>query len=154
MHIGDFLSYVLVDISASDKTRLLNDLASQAAAAVNLPVDRISSELLKREQLGSTGTGGGVAIPHARLPELKKPFGMLVRLSKAIPFDAVDEQPVDIVFLLLLPTAPAGEQLNALASVARRLRDTDCLRRVRAAADTREIYDVVVRAPNSLRANG
>jgi PTS system nitrogen regulatory IIA component len=146
MSIKDFLSpdCVTVDVRESDKARLLHELARQAAIALNLPADRISSELLKREALGSTGTGGGTAIPHARIPELKKPFGMLARLRQAIKFDAVDDQPIDIVFLLLLPTAPASEQLNALASVARKLRNPDCLRRVRRAASASELFGIMV----------
>jgi PTS system nitrogen regulatory IIA component len=146
MDIKDFFSPddAMVDVRASDKARLLQELAGRSATALNLAADRISTELLKREELGSTGTGGGVAIPHARIPEVKKPFGMLVRLRQAIKFDAIDGQPVDIVFLLLLPASPAGEQLTALASVARKLRDPDSVRRLRRAADSAELYGVMV----------
>ena len=73
-------------------------------AALGLPADQILDALLKREALGSTGTGGGIAIPHARLRGVSKPFGLLVRLARAIDFDAMDGRPVDIVCLLLLPT--------------------------------------------------
>jgi PTS system nitrogen regulatory IIA component len=107
----------------------------------------ISTELLKRENLGSTGTGGGVAVPHARLPDLKQPFGTLVRLKHAIDFDAIDGNPVDIVFLLLLPAEPPGDALNALASVARRLRDPESLRRLRGAADDAELYRAIQSGP-------
>jgi PTS system nitrogen regulatory IIA component len=146
MVISDFLSPAdaLVDVRASNKRRLLQELASRAAAALELPADRICSELLKREDLGSTGTGGGIAIPHARLPEIKKPFGMLVRLKQPIAFDAIDDQPVGIVFLLLLPVASAGEQLAALAVVARKLRDARCVRRLRDAADAAELFQAMV----------
>jgi PTS system nitrogen regulatory IIA component len=146
MDIKDFLSpeHAAIDVRASDKARLLHELADRAATAVGLPADRIATELLKREELGSTGTGGGVAIPHARLPELKGPFGIVVRLRQPIKFDAIDDLPVDLVFLLLLPAAPAGEQLNALASVARKLRDPNSLHRLRRAADDVELYDAMV----------
>jgi PTS system nitrogen regulatory IIA component len=142
MEIKDFLrpGNVLVDLRAADKRRLLQDIAARAAAIVNVPADRIASELMKREALGSTGTGGGIAIPHARLPELKKPFGMLMRLRQAIDFEAVDEKPVDIVFLLLAPAAAAGEQLNALACVARKLRDPASVHALRDAADGAALY--------------
>ena len=130
---------------ASDKAHLLRDLSDQAAKTLNLPADRIYAELMKREDLGSTGTGGGVAIPHARMPEVKSPFGILVRLQQAIDFKAVDGNPVDIVFLLLLPTSTAGDQLTELASVARKLRDPNSLRRLRRAADGLELYDAMVR---------
>ena len=148
MHIKDFLSPsdALVDVRAADKDRLLQELAERAATALHLPADRIASELRKREDLGSTGTGGGVAIPHARMAEVKKPFGVLVRLRQPIAFDAIDGEPVDMVFLLLLPAAAAGEQLNALASVARKLRDPMSLRRLRQAADGAELHAIMVQA--------
>src|SRR5262252_9390773 len=142
MEIKDFLSPTdaLINMRVSDKTRLLHELAARAAASLNLAADRISVELLKREHLGSTGTGGGVAIPHARIPDLKKPFGILVRLRNPIDFDAIDGKPVDVIFLLLLPTQSQGDQLNALASVARKLRDPESVRRLRCADDAAELY--------------
>src|SRR5215831_1538501 len=136
MEIKDFLlpTDALIKATASDKRRLIQELAARAASFLNLAPDRICVELLKRESLGSTGTGGGVAIPHARIANLKKPFGTLVRLKHAIDFDAIDGKPVDIVFLLLLP-AQSGDPLNALASVARKLRDPVSVQRLRSAAD-------------------
>jgi PTS system nitrogen regulatory IIA component len=95
--------------------------------------------LVKREALGSTGMGGGMAIPHARLAGLSKPFGLLARLDQGIDFDAVDGEPVDIVFLLLLPEASDAD-INALACVARKLRDTQVLAAVRRAKDARGIF--------------
>jgi PTS system nitrogen regulatory IIA component len=146
MNIKDFLSpsYAMVDVRAPDKAYLLQELARRAGAALDLAADRIFTELMRREELGSTGTGGGVAIPHARMPEVKKPFGMFVRLVHAIKFDSIDGQLVDVVFLLLLPATPAGEQLNALACVARKLRDSDMVRRLRRAADGAELHSVMV----------
>jgi len=142
MIVTDFLSPTdaLVDVRASGKRRLLQELATRAATALGLSADRICGELLKREELGSTGTGGGIAIPHARMPEIKKPFGMLVRLKRPIKFDAIDNLTVDIVFVLLLPIAPADEQLTALAIVARKLRNVDCVHRLRDAGDADHLY--------------
>lgn len=142
MDIGDFLSAndAISDIRARDKTLLLKELCARAAAALKLDAEGISGEIFKREELGSTGVGGGVAIPHARVQGLKAPFGVLARLQKPIDFNAIDGKPVDIVFLLLLPAAPAGEQLNALASVARRLRDPDAVRALRGASDNAALY--------------
>src|SRR5262249_25924119 len=110
MNIKEFLSPndTLVDVRASDKTRLLQELGRRAAATLNLAVERISAEILKREELGSTGTGGGVAIPHARIQGLNTSFGILARLNKPIDFESIDGRPVDLVFLLLLPANPAG----------------------------------------------
>jgi PTS system nitrogen regulatory IIA component len=145
MNIKEFLSPddTLADVRASDKTRLLQELAHRAATSLNLAAEQISGEILKREALGSTGTGGGVAIPHARIQGLHRSFGILARLNKPIDFEAIDGRPVDLVFLLLLPANPAGEQLSALASVARKLRDPGCLRRLRSAGGTAGLYDAI-----------
>jgi PTS system nitrogen regulatory IIA component len=142
MEIRDFLSpdCAVTALRVSDKNRLLLDLAQRAATMLGLPAEQVSAALLKREELGSTGTGGGVAIPHARLPGIGKPFGLLARLDKAIDFDAVDGRKVDVVFLLLLPANAQGEQLNALAAAARALRDPDTMRNVRGAADGAALY--------------
>jgi nitrogen PTS system EIIA component len=142
MKISDFLSStdVTTDVVASDKHKLLEELARNAGAVLDVPPDHILSELLKREELGSTGMGGGVAIPHARFYQVEKPFGMLARLRKPIDFDAVDGNPVDTVFLLLLPDAPAGERLGALACIARKLRNPAIIAALRRARDSAEIY--------------
>jgi nitrogen PTS system EIIA component len=142
MKISDFLSSIAVvtDAVATDKPALLEEMAHKAGAVLNIPPDYILSELLKREELGSTGMGGGVAIPHARFQQITKPYGMLVRLKKPIDFDAVDGKPVDTVFLLLLPDVAAGEPLGALASTARKLRDPVTMAAVRLARDGAEIY--------------
>ena len=146
MKISDFLSptEVLINIRAADKQQLLQELARRAAATVNVPADRIASELFKREELGSTGMGAGVAIPHARFQELKKPFGLLAKLKPPMNFDAIDGQPVDIVFILLLPAAAEGEQLGALASAARKLRSGDDLNKIRRAKNASELYTALI----------
>jgi len=142
MKIPEFLAptETLVNIRASDKETLLEQLAQKAAGKVKLRDDEILSALLKRETLGSTGMGNGVAIPHARFPGIEKPFGMVARLKQPIDFDAIDGQPVDVVFLLLLPAASEGEQLGALACVARKLRTADDLVRLRRAKTASELY--------------
>jgi nitrogen PTS system EIIA component len=152
--IKDFLSPAdcTVDLRAPDKMRLLQDLARRAAAALTLPPERVVGEIVKREELGTTGMGQGVAIPHARMPEIKKPFGILARLKRAIDFEAIDGKPVDMVFLLLLPTAAEGDQLNALAGVARKLRDPDTLRGLRDAADGAELFRAMTQQEELKRA--
>jgi PTS system nitrogen regulatory IIA component len=149
MEIKEFLtpSDVLVGVRALDKARLLQDLCRRAASILKIDADKITADILKREELGSTGMGAGVAVPHARIADVKKPFGILARLKSAIEFDSIDRQPVDLVFLLLLPTASAGEQLNALALVARRLRDADAMLNARHAADPSGLYAAVVQSP-------
>ena len=143
MKIDDFLAAnnVAVDVAAADKKKLLSELSRRAGAIVDVLPDRLCAELAKREELGSTGMGGGVAIPHARFHQVTKPFGMLLRLRKPLDFDAVDGEPVDIVFLLLLPeAAPTGDQLGALASIARKLRNPKIAATLRGARDSAEMY--------------
>jgi len=145
MKIKDFLSAsdVALDVRASDKASLLRDLAARAATALNLSADAVASEIQKRDELGSTGIGSGISIPHARFRELMEPFGLLVRLRQPIEFDAIDGQPVDIVFLLMLPATSQLDQLNALAAVARKLRDREVLRKLRSATSRTELYRAV-----------
>jgi nitrogen PTS system EIIA component len=147
MKISDFLSpsNVMIDVAAADKQKLLLALARKAGAVVDVPPEQILAELQKREELGSTGVGGGVALPHARFHQVSRPTGMLLRLRKPIDFDAVDEEPVDIVFLLLLPEASEGEQLGALAAIARKLRNPEITAALRDADDGAEMYQVLVR---------
>jgi PTS system nitrogen regulatory IIA component len=145
MKISDFLSPAQVrsDVRANDKSRLLEQLSMEAAGEVGLAADEVVREIAKREELGSTGVGNGVALPHARLQGLKAPFGLLARLRHGIDFDAIDDQPVDIVFLLLLPEAGESLKGNALACVARALRDAEMLRELRSARDPETLFRVV-----------
>ena len=146
MRISDFLSAdnVAIDAAAADKKKLLSELARRAGAIVDVLPERLLAELTKREELGSTGMGGGVAIPHARFHQVTKPFGMLFRLRKPLDFDAVDGEPVDIVFLLLLPeAAAASDQLGALALVARNLRNAKAADALRKAQNSAEMYRIL-----------
>ncbi|MEH2562764.1 PTS sugar transporter subunit IIA [Bradyrhizobium sp. AZCC 2289] len=145
MKISDLLSPadVTIDVRASNKALLLKEFATRAAAGLGLPADRVASYLLKREELGSTGIGKGVAIPHARLPDLQRPCGLLAKLKQPIEFDAIDGQAVDILFVLLLPAAAETEALAALALVARTLRPPENLARLRAAKTASELYSAI-----------
>jgi nitrogen PTS system EIIA component len=145
LNISDFLSNrdVLIGVSASDKVRLLRQLSTDAANELGLDPNNVSEAVARREALGSTGVGIGVALPHARVSNLKQPFGLLARLKHGIDFEAVDDQPVDIVFLLLIPEAADSAQLNALACIARKLRDPEALRDVRRAADRESLFEAV-----------
>jgi PTS system nitrogen regulatory IIA component len=145
MKISDFLapSDVVINIPAVDKAGLLNELARRAASALGLSADAVATEIEKRDELGSTGIGGGVSIPHARLREVKRPFGFFALLKNPIEFAAVDGEPVDLVFLLLLPAASQLDQLEALAAVARKLRDRGALQKLRSATTTTEFYRAV-----------
>ena len=137
-------AHTLINLRGTDKTSLIRDLSARAAASLDLPAERISDELLKREALGSTGTGGAIAIPHARMPELKKPFGILALLQNPVDFNAIDGNPVDIVFLILLPASSQKDPLNTLASIARKLRNPESVQRIRRAADASALYRALV----------
>jgi PTS system nitrogen regulatory IIA component len=145
MKISDFLSpaHIMIDLRASDKGRLLEQLSAQAAAAVGLAAADVAREITNREKLGSTGVGNGVALPHARLPGLKAPFGLLARLRHLIDFDAIDGEPVDIVVVLLLPESDNSTKGNALACIARALRPAETLRKIRGAPDREALFQVV-----------
>jgi len=148
MKISDFLlpSQVMIDVKASDKERLLEQLSMEAADVAGLPADEVAREIAKREELGSTGVGNGVALPHARLTSLKAPFALFARLRHGIDFDAIDGEPVDIVVLLLIPESGDSAKGNALACVARALRDTETLRKVRSAPDREALYRIIADA--------
>ena len=146
MKISDLLSPkdVLVDVRTSNKRQLLQEFAARAANSLGLRVDQVAPYLIKREELGSTGIGRGVAIPHARLPDLQRPYGLLARLRHPIEFEAIDAQAVDIVFVLLLPAAVESGQLEALALAARVLRPPENLVRLRDAENASELYAAIV----------
>lgn len=145
MKISDFLllADVVIDMRVSHKPQVLEELARKVAASLGLQADYVASELLKREALGSTGMGSGVAIPHARLPMVKRPHGVLARLKPPVDFEAIDGQPVDLVFLLLLPAPPETDQLTALALVARTLKAPGTLDRLRRAKSASDLYAVM-----------
>jgi PTS system nitrogen regulatory IIA component len=125
--------HVLFGLRAADKAALVQALARLAADALGLAASEIAAALAAREALGSTGTGRGIALPHARLAALAAPAGFLARLERPVNFDAVDGEPVDLAVLLLSPTADS-EHLHALAAVARRLRNATVAQAMRAAA--------------------
>ena len=119
-HICQIIDTV-IDVSVLGKRALLYDLARRAALVLKVDADVLFRALVMREELGSTGVGHGVAIPHVRLEQVKNPFGIMVRLKEPIDFNAVDGQPVDLICLLLLSKENESAQLKALAGIARRL---------------------------------
>jgi nitrogen PTS system EIIA component len=114
---------VVANLRVATKRQLLQELARRASALSGVHETTIFDTLLQRERLGSTGIGGGCAVPHGRLPNLARPFGLFARLDKPIPFDAVDDLPVDLAFLLLTPDSAGADHLKALARVSRLFRD-------------------------------
>lgn len=130
----------MIDVAAADKQKLLLTLARKVGSIVDVLPELVFAELQKREELGSTGLGGGVALPHARFHQVGKPTGIPVRLRRPMEFDAVDGKPVDLVFVLLLPKSSNAEQLDALAFVARKLRNPKITAALREASDSAEMY--------------
>ena len=135
---------VLASVKASGKKALLAELASRAATLFKVDERRLFDRLLERERLGSTGIGGGIAIPHARLAALAKPLGLFARLSQPIDFEAIDERPVDIVFLLAAPEGAGADHLKALARVSRLLRDRNLVEKLRATEKADALYALLV----------
>ena len=131
---------VSIDVAASDKHRLLLELSKRAAARLGLDESAVGGEIVKREALGSTGVGRGIAIPHARFAGVRKPFALLARLRRGIDFDAIDGEPVDIVVLLLMPADPDAGQMNVLAAIARKLRSPETVSRLRKARTAAELF--------------
>jgi len=134
-------------LKVSSKKQALQDLSVRAAALTGQNDKAIFEVLLQREKLGTTAVGYGVAIPHGKLPKLTKMFGLFARLDRPIDFEALDGQPVDLVFLLLAPEGAGADHLKALARVARLLRDQDTANKLRAARDAQALYTVLAMPP-------
>lgn len=134
---------ILVSTRASCKKQILHDLADHAAKKTGLTSREIFETLLERERLGSTGIGNGIAIPHGKLKTLDKITGMVAFLDDPIEFDSLDDQPVDIVFLLLAPEDAGADHLKALARVARVLREPGMLRQLREAETRAAIHKLM-----------
>jgi PTS system nitrogen regulatory IIA component len=145
MPLLDFLSpdAIAPSLKAQSKKQALHDLAAHAARLVGRDEREIFDTLLQRERLGSTGIGEGVAIPHGKLPKLDRLFGLFARLEKPIDFEALDGEPVDMLFLLLAPEGAGADHLKALARVARMLREPGTHERIRAARDASALYAVL-----------
>ena len=134
---------ILPSLKANSKKQAIQALAEKAATLTGLTEREIFDTLLQRERLGSTGIGEGIAIPHGKLPGLAHLFGLAARLDKPIDFEALDGQPVDILFLLLAPEGAGADHLKALARVARALREPGMLDRIRKTRDADALYAVL-----------
>lgn len=134
---------------ATSKKRLFQDLAEIAQAVYGLSATETIDALQERESLGPTGVGHGVALPHARLHGLEKVVGVFLRLEKPLDFDAVDRQPVDLVFALFAPKDSGVEHLKALALVSRTLREAATCAKLRANTDPAALHAVLTEARSS-----
>src|ERR1700758_3432179 len=140
---------VIPALKVNGKKQALQELAAKAATLTGQSEREILEILLQREKLGSTGVGNGVAIPHGKLAKLNKLFGLFARLERPVDFEALDNQPVDLVFLLLAPEGAGADHLKALARIARLLRDQDVAKKLRASRDAQAIYSVLALPPAS-----
>jgi nitrogen PTS system EIIA component len=134
---------VIPALKVNNKKQAIQELAAKAAQLTGQNERAIFEILLQREKLGSTGVGSGVAIPHGKLPKLSKLFGLFARLDRPIDFEALDAQPVDLIFLLLAPETAGADHLKALARVARLLRDQEVARKLRDSRDAEALYAVL-----------
>jgi nitrogen PTS system EIIA component len=151
MSLIDFLApkAVIPALKVNSKKQAIVELAARAAALTGQNERLIVETLQQREKLGSTGIGQGVAIPHARLPKLDKLTGIFARLDRAIQFDSLDNQPVDLIFLLLAPEGAGADHLKALARIARLLRDPEVAQKLRESRKGEALYAVLTVQPSA-----
>jgi PTS system nitrogen regulatory IIA component len=142
MNISDLLApdAVLTGLKVQSKKQLLQELSAKAHLVTGLPERRIFETLIERERLGTTGVGSGIAIPHGRIAEAGKITGIFARLETGIDYEAVDSQPVDLVFMLLAPESAGADHLKALARVSRLLRNQATCEKLRAAGSAEALY--------------
>ena len=146
MDLGEILGKdaIVLDLKVGSKKQLLQALSERAAELTNLSAREIFDTILQREKLGSTGVGNGIAIPHGKFDKFENIFGVFARLHAPIDFDALDEKPVDVVFLLLAPESAGADHLKALSRIARVLRDPQRLASLRAAQEKSGLYELLV----------
>lgn len=151
MKFADLLNPKAVKVvsAASSKKRLMHDIADVAEAAHGIPAQPAVEALMERESLGPTGVGHGVALPHARLADAERVSGVFILLEKPIEFEAVDRQPVDVIFALFAPEDAGVEHLKALALVSRTLRDANFCAKLRANRDPATLHTIITEAAAS-----
>jgi PTS system nitrogen regulatory IIA component len=145
MPLNDILTPAAVfpALRVGSKKQALQELSARAAELLKRDEREIFETLNQRERLGSTGVGNGIAIPHGKLPKMDRLFGIFARLDKPIDFEALDGEPVDLIFLLLAPEAAGADHLKALARIARLLRDPEVANKLRTTRDASAIYAIL-----------
>ena len=145
MQLSDLVSTdgVIASLKAGSKKQALQELSELAAELTEVSSREIFETLLQRERLGSTGVGQGIAIPHGKISSLDRLYGVFARLDSPIEFDSMDDQPVDLIFLLLAPEHAGADHLKALARVSRLLRDPSVVDKLRASNETSVLYSVL-----------
>jgi nitrogen PTS system EIIA component len=142
MELGDLITLdaIVPKLAAKTKKQVLQDLADKAAALTGLDGREILEALLQRERVGSTAMGRGIAIPHGRLAGLERIVSVFARLEEPIDFEAPDEEPVDLIFVLLAPEDADGDHLKALARVSRLAREPQMVERLRSSHDRAALH--------------
>jgi nitrogen PTS system EIIA component len=151
MDLSDLIevSAILPALKANSKKQLLQVMSERAASVTGLAEREIFDTILQRERLGSTGVGNGIAIPHGKLAGVKRITGVFARLETPVDFEALDDQPVDLVFLLLAPEGAGADHLKALSRIARVLRNGDVVAKIRGTKDSAAIYAFLAQTPAS-----
>ncbi len=151
MDLSDLIAAdaVIPALKANSKKQILQMVSEKAAEITGLPEREIFDTLLQRERLGSTGVGNGIAIPHGKLPGIKKITGVFARLDTPVDFEALDDQPVDLVFLLLAPEGAGADHLKALSRIARLLRNHETVSKIRGTDDAAAIFTCLSSSPAS-----
>lgn len=149
MDLSDLIEVaaIMPALKANSKKQLLQLLAERAAVVTGLPEREVFDTILQRERLGSTGVGNGIAIPHGKLPGIKEITGVFARLENPVDFESLDDQPVDLVFLLLAPEGAGADHLKALSRIARVLRDNETTAKIRGTRDAAAIHTFLTEAP-------
>ena len=148
MSISDLISKdaILPMLESDSKKMVIQAIATEASKICNLPEREIFDTLLARERLGSTAVGHGVAIPHGKLNKIEKIFGLFARLKSPIDFDSLEDQPVDLIFVLLAPESAGADHLKALSRIARLLRDKTIAKKLRDSGSKTEIFRILTEA--------
>lgn len=151
MDLSDLIEVpaIMPALKASSKKQLLQLLADRAASVTGIAEREIFDTILQRERLGSTGVGNGIAIPHGKLAGLDRITGVFARLETPVDFEALDDEPVDLVFLLLAPEGAGADHLKALSRIARVLRDNETVTKVRGTSDAASIQTLLAETQKS-----
>ncbi len=151
MELTDLLDgqCIIANLRATSKKQALQELARRAADVTGLEERKIFSVLMDRERLGTTGVGSGIAIPHGKLPELERLYGIFARLEKPVDFQSIDDRPVDLIFVLLAPEGAGADHLKALARVSRLLRDHDVCDKLRGTSEIDALFAILTESQES-----
>ena len=151
MEINELISSkdIIVNLKSTSKKQALQALARHAEIVFEENSRMIFDVLMEREKLGTTGVGNGIAIPHGKLSKIKKPHGIFARLQNPVDFQAIDNQPVDLIFVLFAPTAAGADHLKALARISRLLRDKSICEKLRGTETVDGLYAILTESSGS-----